>query len=135
MADKLLKFEIVTPEKVVPVEDVKHVKAPGIGGYFGVLPEHIHYITSLKIGYIEVSLAAGKKVYATSGGFTEVLDDKMVVLAETVEEATKIDIERAKASKERALKRLADKGPDIDLARAHLSLLRAINRIEVASKN
>ncbi len=132
LKDKTFILEIVTPVKVVCKQEVLHVKAPGIGGYFGVLYNHAPFLTALKIGVIEAKTPAGMHYYATSGGFCEVMENAMKVLVETAEPAVEIDIERAKQARDRALARLEKKSPDIDVPRAQAALARAINRLEVA---
>jgi len=130
--DKTFRLEIVTPLKVVFSDDVTHVRAPGITGYFGVLANHTPFLTALRIGAIEVEQENKKHLFATSGGFAEVMHNKMKILVESAEEATEIDIERAMQAKERALKRLQEKHPDIDIDRAQSALARAMNRLKIA---
>jgi len=134
MADKSFKFEIITPEKVIYSADVEHIKAPGENGYFGVKVNHIPFLTILKTG--EITVKSGKEIifFATSGGFAEVTENKMTVMAETAEAANQINVDRAKQAKERALKRLKEKSGDTNIPRARAALLRAINRMEIATK-
>jgi F-type H+-transporting ATPase subunit epsilon len=130
---ELFSFEIITPMRSVYSGDVVHVKAPGITGYFGILSQHLPYLTVLKIGTIEVDLENGKKIFATSGGYAEVYENKMTVLAETAEEASEIDIERAEKARDRALSRLQSRAPEIDSVRARLALMRALNRLKISA--
>lgn len=131
---KTFKFEIITPQKVVVTEQVTHVRAPGIAGYFGVLAGHAPFLTALKIGEIKVNTDKLEQFYATSGGIIEVLPQGITILAETAEKADEIEVERAKWAMQRARKRLMAKARDVDLERARLALLRALNRIRVAGK-
>ena len=133
MAEKIFKFEIITPEKVIYSADVDHVKAPGKNGYFGVKVNHIPFLTILKTGKITVEIGKEKIFFATSGGFAEVTENKMTIMAETAEEATQIDVERAKQARDRALKRLKEKAADTNIRRAEAALLRAINRMEIST--
>jgi len=133
MADKRFKFEIITPEKVIYSADVEHVKSPGKNGYFGVKANHIPFLTLLRTGKITVEIGKEKIFFATSGGFAEVTDNKMTILAETSEETTKIDVERAMRARDRALKRLKEKSGDTNIQRARAALLRALNRLKVVS--
>lgn len=135
MADKQFKLEIITPEKVVYSADVEHVKAPGKNGYFGVKVNHIPFLTLLKIGELTVNSEKKNKLFAISGGIVEVADNKMTILAETAEAAMDIDIDRAKRSQERAEKRLQEQQSETNQTRARASLMRAINRIHVATGN
>jgi len=69
---------------------------------------------------------------AVSGGFMEVKNSRVVVLADTAERADQIDVERAKAAKQRAEQRLASRGSEVDIARAEIALQKALNRIKAA---
>ena len=135
MADSTEYFSltIVTPSGTRQEFDVRHMRAPGTKGYFGVLCDHLPFITSLRIGEIELDTKDGKKYWATSGGFAEVLGDHVTILAETAEPAEQIDVERAESSKQRAIKRLKEDSLDIDFERSRLALLRAINRLKIVS--
>ncbi len=133
MAEKLFQLEIVTPKKTVFSEKVESFSAPGIVGGFQVLHSHAPLLSSIRIGEVKILDASGKEWrYATSGGFVEVRDNKVVMLAETAEKSEEIDTKRANASLERAQKRIAEKKIDTDLDRARIALQRAINRLKVA---
>jgi len=134
MATESFKLEIISPSGEVFNGDVEHVSAPGVKGSFGVLKGHTPFITALEIGLIEAKISGNdEKIFATSGGHAEVHGDHVVILAETAEEKTRIDTERAEASRDRALERIDTKEPDLDLERAQLALARAINRIKIAT--
>jgi len=132
--DKTYLLEIVTPVKIEYRDQVIHVRAPGVAGYFGVLHNHAPFLTALKVGIIEVKTQSGMRFFATSGGFCEVMENQMRILVETCEAAEHIDVERAKASRDRALARLKEKAEDLDYTRAQASLARALNRLEVVDK-
>jgi len=135
MYEKAFKVEIVTPERVVFRDEATSVSAPGVQGRFQVLYNHASFLSALQIGEVKVRDKGGKDiVYATSGGFVEVKNNAVVVLVETAERASEIDVERAGAAKERATKRLHAKYGDIDHARAQMALLRALNRLGLAEK-
>ena len=132
MAEKLL-LEVVTPQKAVVSEEVEMVVAPGTEGEFGVLKGHTTFLTSLKTGALRYKDAGGKeRVLFINGGFSEVLPDKVTVLAESAERRKDIDLSRAQEAKGRAEKRLSGKGVDVDFARAQAALQRAIFRIRIA---
>ncbi len=136
MADKTFQLEIVTPRKVVFSDRVSSFNAPGVVGGFQVLRSHAPLLSSINIGEVKVVDAAGKESrYATSGGFVEVRDNKVVMLAETAEQVDQIDLERAKAAMERAQKRLREKKGEMDIERARVALARALNRLKVAGKS
>ena len=129
-------LEIVTPERKVYAEQVNMVSVKGVEGELGILPNHIPLVTPLKIAPITVKKQGSKDVViAVNGGFMEVRKDKVVILAESAELPEQIDIDRARAAKERAEKRLADaKQDNVDFKRAEASLQRALNRIGVSGK-
>ena len=124
---------IVTPGGTRVEYDVHHLRAPGSEGDFGVLRGHLPFMTGLRVGVIRFDTNQGPRIWATSGGYAEVLGDQVTILAETAEEASEIDIERARAAKDRALGRLAERTRDLDIERARLALVRALNRIKIVS--
>ena len=102
---KTIKFEIVTPERVVFRMEVKQVTVPTGQGEITVLPEHIPLISTLLAGVIELVTADDKiEVISVSGGFIEVLKNKVVILADTAERAEEIDLKRAEEARARAEK-------------------------------
>ncbi|HOV89673.1 MAG TPA: F0F1 ATP synthase subunit epsilon [Syntrophorhabdaceae bacterium] len=130
-----LELEIITPERVLVREKVDILEAKGELGEFGVLPGHIQFLTTVDIGEVRY-IKDGKTYYiATSGGFAEVVNDKILMLLEAAELSHEIDIERAIVAKERAetaLKEISIDSPEYRMY--ELALLRAIQRISVASK-
>ncbi|MEL1133580.1 F0F1 ATP synthase subunit epsilon [Desulfitobacterium sp. THU1] len=125
-------LRVVSPEGNVLKEEAEFVVLPGETGEVGILPNHAPLITALGIGVIRYTVNGKVEKIATSGGFVEVSDNKVTVLADTAEPGDKIDLERAIAAKERAEKRLAQKTDGIDSKRAELALLRAVARIHAA---
>jgi F-type H+-transporting ATPase subunit epsilon len=132
----MLNLEIITPERVLVHEEVDMVEANGSLGEFGILPGHIQFLTMLEIGEVRY-MKGGKATYiATSGGFAEVIDDKVTFLVETAEFAGEVDVERAKKAMERAESTLKSLSFDHSEYKIHeMALFRAIARISVASKN
>ncbi|MDP8239865.1 MAG: F0F1 ATP synthase subunit epsilon [Candidatus Hatepunaea meridiana] len=126
---------IVTPAGTRDEYNVKHIRAPGSEGDFGVLPGHLPLMTSLRIGAIYLDTVQGQQVWSTSGGYVEVLGNRVTILAETAEKADKIELERAEAARDRALGRISKKATDLDIARARLALNRAINRIKTVKES
>lgn len=133
MADNI-KLEVVTPEKSVVSEDAQIVMAPGSLGEFGVLSGHTPFMTSLNIGSVRYVDSSGRERFVfVSGGFAEALPDRVTVLAESAERRMDIDIERAKAARQRAEERLQrEKDVELDFTRARAALARAIYRIRLA---
>jgi F-type H+-transporting ATPase subunit epsilon len=130
-----ITLEIVTPEKSVVSESVQIVMAPGTLGEFGVLAGHTPFMTSLKIGAVRYEDESGtERVVFVGGGFAEALPDRVTILAEVAERRREIDLERAKAAKQRAEERLAREAEaeNIDFVRARAALMRAIMRMQLA---
>jgi len=133
MADRTLNLEIVTPRRVVFKGEVISFSAPGTMGGFQVLYNHAPLLSSLEIGGVKIKEVNGSEShYAISGGFVEVRENSILLLAETAERIDEIDKERAKASRDRAKKRMTERKPDIDFERARLAFYRAINRLKIA---
>ncbi len=133
MTGKEFDLEIVTPKRVVFNAQVNSFSAPGVMGGFQVLHSHAPLLSNLTIGEVKVIDAEGKEIhYATSGGFVEVRNNKVVMLADTAERSDEIDVERAKASVTRARERISARQDGVDIERARVSLLRALNRLKVS---
>jgi F-type H+-transporting ATPase subunit epsilon len=134
MADKI-RLRIVTPSRLVLDEEVDEVTAPGELGEFGVLPNHIAFLSTLVPGELSYKQGATRVSLAISGGYAEVLDNVMTVLAPVAEFAWEIDAARAQRARERAEKQLADlnrDGGEWEAAEAAMQVAQV--RIQVASK-
>jgi len=116
-------------------EDVDEVTAPGELGEFGVLPNHIAFLTTLVPGELSYRQGSSKKTLAVGGGYAEVLDNVMTVLPPAAEFADEIDSVRAQRAKERAEKSMAELTRDEkDWEMAEAALKRALVRLQVASR-
>jgi F-type H+-transporting ATPase subunit epsilon len=134
MVDKTYFLEIVTPQQIVFSGNVLSFSAPGVEGGFQVLTHHAPLLTMLSMGEVKVVAPDGStQHYATSGGFVEVRGNKVLLLAETAETSSEIDVARAEAARDRAKGRLSEKDPEVDLERARMALHRAINRLKIAA--
>lgn len=136
MGESRILLELATPTRLVVSEEVEEVVAPGVEGYFGVLPGHTPFLTSLQSG--EVSYRSGRTEHylAVSGGFAEVQGDRVIILAETAERPEEIDRERAAQARQRAERRLAGKtAEETDYARALGAFTRALTRLHVAGRS
>lgn len=128
-----LYVEIVTPDRRVFQGDAQGVRAPGSEGSFEVRYNHAPMIAALATGPLVITTPAGEKIaFAASGGFLEVLHNTVTVLAETAEPATDIDVERARASEQRALERLHASTDAAERQQAERALERARNRVRLA---
>ena len=128
----MLFVDIVAPDGSVFRGEAEGVQAPGVEGAFEVRTGHAPMIAAFGVGPIRLRMAAGDALgYATSGGFLEVLDNRVTVLAETAEPASDIDTERARAAEERARERVKAATPD-ERAAAEAALDRARNRLRMS---
>jgi len=128
------KAQILTPEGSLFDDEVTGVRVPGEMGSFEVKTLHANIISSLEVGNILVRKATGdEQNFAVTGGFVEVVDNTLTLLAEAAEPVEEIDVERAKEAKQRAKKRLEADDPDIDKDRARKALERAENRIKLSA--
>lgn len=127
---KAFKATILTPDGSVFDGKVTSINIPGVEGEFQVLKNHANLMSSLDIGLAKLKTASSTNLsFSISGGFAEVSKDGVTVLAESAESPEKVNVERAKAAKERAEKRLKDL--TMDQVRAEASLKRAINRLKL----
>ena len=134
MADQLT-LELATPTRLVVTAQVDEVVVPGSEGYFGVLPGHAPLLATLGIG--ELKYRVGREEYhlAISCGFAEVLNDKVIILADAAETPADIDRARAERARDRAEARLSGRSQEeVDYARAMAALARALSRLQVAGR-
>jgi len=129
-----IKFEIVTAERDVYTDDVDVVIAPGIEGQLGILPNHAPLLTLLQPGELVVRKGSEETAIFVTGGFLEVMQNRVTVLADVAERAEEIDIEKAEEAKRRAEERLRLRPTEMDLAAAEVALRRALIRIKVAER-
>jgi F-type H+-transporting ATPase subunit epsilon len=130
-----LVLEIVTPERVVISEEgVESVTVPGSEGELTLLPRHAALMTALRPGALVVRKGGTETDIALSGGFLEIKDDKVTILADTAERSDEIDAARAEAARQRAQATLREHQADINIAAVMASLERAQARIRVAER-
>lgn len=129
-----LNLEIVTAERVVYSQEVDVVVAPGTEGELGILPQHAPLMTMLQPGELRVRQGGEEQSVFVSGGFLEVLADKVTVLADTAERAEEIDTARAEEARKRAQARIAEPRTEVDYARAQAAMFRSLMRLKVAEK-
>jgi F-type H+-transporting ATPase subunit epsilon len=128
-------LDIVTPERLVVSEEVDAVVCPGIEGELGVLPHHAPLLTTLGVGELRIRRGTEEEFFAIAGGFLQVRPDKVVVMAETADMASEIDLEKAQEARREAERALAEGFEEpADLARARAALQRALLRIRVAER-
>ena len=136
MAERLT-LELATPTRLVVTAEVDEVVIPGSMGYFGVLPGHAPLLATLGIGELTYRIGRDEYHVAMSGGFAEVRNDKVIILADVAETPADIDRPRAERARDRAEARVSGRATqeEIDYARAMCALARAVTRIQVASRS
>ncbi len=130
-----LLLEIVTPERLAYSDTVDAVVLPGSEGEMGVLPHHAPLLATLGIGELRIRKGGSEEAFAIVGGFVQVRPDKVVVMAETADMASEIDLEKAQEARreaERALESGYHEGADLSIARAQLQ--QALLRIRLAER-
>jgi F-type H+-transporting ATPase subunit epsilon len=127
-------LEIITPDRVVLHTHARSVRLPGALGSFGVLPNHAQMAAMLAVGAIRVVHDNGDIEYiASSGGFAEVDSNRVLVLADSAERASDIDVKRVEAAIEHARAQLSEGGA-ATYAAAQAALKRAVTRLDVAQR-
>ena len=133
MADHL-ELEVVTPERRVLEESVNSVTVPGRGGELGILPGHAPLISELQTGVLTYTEEGSTFQLHVSGGFVEVNDDRVAVLAEIAERPEEIDAARARLAREHVEKQLSSwSGAEEDFEKARAKLERSMVRLQLAS--
>ena len=127
-----LMLEVVTPAGLLLREEVDEVIAPGTLGYFGVLPGHTPFLSTLGAGEITYRRGAVKSQLTCFWGFSEVLPDRVNILAEVGERAEDIDVARAEAAKARAEAALKAIRDEEGYREAQQVLVKALTRLAVA---
>ena len=135
-----MRFEVLAPDKyVLKSDEVSYVGAETTGGGVGILARHANMICALKEGPLKYNDAQGKAHFiCVDGGFLEVRENKVTILTEAAETAENINIERAQASEERAVKRMKKPDETIDLDRVMRSMRRAqarLKTVQMASRS
>jgi F-type H+-transporting ATPase subunit epsilon len=130
-----LQLEIVTPERLAFSDTVDSVQLPGADGELGVLPHHAPLVAALGAGELRIRTGGAEEVFAVFGGFVQIRPDKVIVMAETADMASEIDLERARQARREAEQAL-EAGPreGADLAAARAALQVALLRIRVAER-
>src|SRR5438552_7127102 len=135
MADQL-QLEVVTPERRVLSESVNAVTVPGRGGEMGILPGHAPLISELQTGVLSYNEDGTTFQLHVSGGFVEVNDDRVAVLAEIAEKPEEIDAARARLAREHTEKQLSSwSGTEEDFEKARAKLERSVVRLRLATRS
>lgn len=129
-----MELQIITAEREVFAGPVDALAAPGIAGQLGILPNHAPLMTVLQPGELMVRADGDESYLALSGGYLEVLGNRVTILADAAEDVDEIDEARAQEALERAQQRVASRESDADLQRAVASLRRAQVRVSVSRR-
>ena len=131
-----LLLEIVTPERLAYSDTVDAVNLPGVEGELGVLPHHAPLVSMLGVGELRIRKGGSEESFAIVGGFLQVRPDKVVVMAETADMASEIDLEKAQQARRDAEQALESGGRTdaVDLSAARAALQQALLRIRVAER-
>ncbi len=131
-----LLLDIVTPERLAYSDTVDSVQLPGVEGELGVLPHHAPLVTMLGVGELRIRKSGAEESFAIVGGFLQVRPDRVVVMAETADMASEIDLERAQEARREAERALegAVQADAVDLSAARAALQTALLRIRVAER-
>ena len=129
-----ITVDILTPDRRVLQAQADSVVVPAADGELGILAHHAPLLAELQPGQIRMSAGNDTQFFAVSGGFVEVQNNHVVVMAETAEMAHEIDIERARQAAERAKAALRVPQAEIDLAQAEAALRRALVRLHLAEQ-
>jgi F-type H+-transporting ATPase subunit epsilon len=131
-----IHFEIVTPEKVVLKEEVLQLTVPTKMGEITVLPHHIPLVAGLMPGVLEIKTSDNKtETMAVSGGFIEVLPDKVVILADTAERAADIDEARAEEARQRAEELMKEKKEEVDFTAIQAKIAKELARLKAVRRH
>ncbi|MSP12751.1 MAG: F0F1 ATP synthase subunit epsilon [Chloroflexi bacterium] len=128
------RLEIVTIERQVYSAEVRMVVAPGVEGELGILPRHAPVITLLQPGELRITTETGQESFVIGGGILEVLPDRVLILADSVEAVDEIDIARAEEARRRAEVFLREHPAGEEQARMEGALRRSNVRLKVAQR-
>ncbi len=130
-----LRLEIITAERIVLTEEmVESVRVPGADGVVGILPRHAPLMTALAPGELIMRKGEEEESFFVTGGFLEVRDNQVAVLADASERAEEIDIARAEEARHRAEEALSEKKDGAELAAAEAAMRRALIRLRLAQQ-
>ena len=129
-----MRLEIVTAEREVYSDDVEAVNAPGVEGDLGILPHHAPLMTSLQPGELMIRKEGRDEYMVVSGGFLEVMGNRVTILADACERSDEIDEQRAQEAMQRAQERIANRTADLDLEQAAMAFRRAETRLRIARR-
>ncbi len=134
MSEKTIHFKIITPEKIVFENDVDAIYAQGKDGSFGILPNHIPFMSSLAIDTAKAEKDGKTYIFSIIGGAFQFKNNEAIILTEAAECSGDIDTTRAQLAKERAEASLGSAETQREIKLANAALARAMARLKAASK-
>ena len=129
-----MRLEVITAESRVYDDEVEVLVAPGIDGELGILPHHAPLMTALQPGEVMIRKEGQDSYLVVSGGFLEVMANRVTILADACERSEEIDEQRAQEAMKRAEERLSSRSADLDLEKAVAAIRRAETRLRVARR-
>ena len=129
-----IHIKVIQPTMIRIDKDYDHIIIPGVDGDFGISFDHTPFITKIRTGVLQLFQNEKSEEYAIHDGFVTVENNVVKIVCDTIERKDEIDIARAKASRERAEKRLKSSEENINFRRAEASLKKALVRLELNSK-
>ncbi len=135
MSNKKIHFKIITPEKIVFEDDVDAIYAQGEAGSFGILPDHIPFMSSLAVDTARAEKNGEIINFSIIGGAFQFKDNDAMILTEVAERGSDIDTTRAKLAIERAEAKLSSAKTQNEIKMANAAIARAMARLKAASKN
>ena len=130
-----MHLKIITHEKVVFDEDADEIRTRGVNGEFGILPNHVPFMSALDIGVTKVVHNGEARYFTTMGGIFQFQNNEAVILTDIAEDGNDIDVTRAKEAMKRAKTRLEEKAETLDSKRAEAALARAVARLKATKNN
>ena len=134
MSEKTIHFKLITPEKIVFEDDIEALYAQGTRGSFGILPNHIPFMSTLAVDTAKVVRNGEEIIFSIIGGAFQFKNNEAIILTEAAEQGSDIDIPRAQLAKERAEAKLNNATTQRDVKLANNALARAMARLKAASK-
>ena len=134
MGDKTIKLKIISPERIVCEDEVDEIITDGTCGKFGILPDHVPFMSSVAIGVTKVIQDGKEEFISTMGGTFQINNNEAILLTNGAELSGEIDVLRAQAAKERAEALLGSKAAELDAARAKMAIAKAMARLKAANR-
>ena len=134
MAEKTIHFKIITPEKVVFEDDVNSITAQGVQGSFGILPNHVPFMSALAVDTAKAVKDGQEFIFSIIGGAFQFRNNEAIILSKVAELGDDIDTARAKQAKEEAEKVLDLAKNEAEIKRANMAIAKAMARLKAASK-